>query len=236
MAKTNQERNEVAINSAIRVENLDHLGIIAGLIDDIGIVEQLDQRIGIEPREKVSTGVVVKAMLLNGLGFVSAPLYLFEKFFTGKATEKLLGCGIKPEYLNDDRLGKVLDELYDAGLSEIFLEISLQAANRFGVKQETAHLDSTSFHLEGKYEAAPQNSEPGMIEITYGYSRDKRPDLKQFVMNLICVGDGDIPVLMEIASGNQSDKARFAGLLGEFRQQWTFEGLCCADGALYSKE
>jgi transposase len=46
-------------------------------------------------------------MLLNGLGFVSAPLYLFEKFFQGKATEQLLGFGIKPEHLNDDRLGNV---------------------------------------------------------------------------------------------------------------------------------
>jgi transposase len=43
-----------------------------------------------------------------------------------------------------------------------------------------------------------------VIEITYGYSKDHRPDLKQFMMNLICVGDGDIPVLMEMASGNQT--------------------------------
>ena len=42
--------------------------------------------------------------------------------------------------------------------------------------------------------------------------------------------------MMEIASGNQSDKARFAGLLGEFKQKWTFEGLCIADGALYSAD
>jgi transposase len=53
---------------------------------------------------------------------------------------------------------------------------------------------------------------------------------------LICVGDGDIPVLMEIASGNQCDKVKFAGLLQEFTQQWTFEGLCIADGALYSAD
>lgn len=97
------------------------------MIDEIGIVEQLNQRLGIDSREKVSIGVVVKAMLLNGLGFVSAPLYLFEQFFSGKAIEKLLGYGIKPEHLNDDRLGNVLDELYEAGLSELFLEISLQA-------------------------------------------------------------------------------------------------------------
>jgi transposase len=56
------------------------------------------------------------------------------------------------------------------------------------------------------------------------------------MMNLICVGDGDIPVLMEIASGNQSDKVRFAQLFQDFRAQWTFEGLCVADGALYSAD
>jgi transposase len=221
---------------------------VAGLVDEIGIVEIINQRLGIEPREKVSTGVIIKAMLLNGLGLVSAPLYLFGQFFQGKATEKLLGEGIKPEHLNDDRLGNVLDEVYVAGLSELFLEISLAAANKFEVKRETAHLDSTSFHVDGAY----ASSEPGVIEITYGclgsfhgrgtrpdelrYSRDYRPDLKQFMMNLICVGDGDIPILMEIASGNQSDKTRFAQLFQDFSKQWTFEGLCVADGALYSAD
>lgn len=96
------------------------------MIDEIGIVEQLNQRLGIDSRKKVSTGIVVKAMLLNGLSFVSASMYLFEKFFSGKATEELLGFGIKPEYLNDDRLGNVLDELYDVGLSELFLEIAFK--------------------------------------------------------------------------------------------------------------
>jgi transposase len=205
---------------------------VAGLVDEIGIVEILNQRLGIDPREKVNIGVIVKAMILNGLGFVSAPLYLFGQFFQGKATEQLLGQGVKPEHLNDDRLGNVLDELYTAGLSELFLEISLAAANKFDVKAEVAHLDSTSFHVDGKY----HQLESGVIEVTYGYSRDHRPDLKQFMMNLICVGDGDIPVLMEIASGNQSDKVRFAQLFQDFREQWTFEGLCVADGALYSAD
>jgi transposase len=67
------------------------------------IIEILNKRLGIDPREKVSTGVIVKAMILNGLGLVSAPLYLFGQFFQGKATGKLLGEGVKPEHLNDDR-------------------------------------------------------------------------------------------------------------------------------------
>jgi Domain of unknown function (DUF4277) len=105
-AQPKPERKEVIITSAISVENLDHLGIVAGLIDEIGIVEILNNRLGIDSREKVSTGVIVKAMILNGLGFGSAPLYLFGQFFQGKATEQLLGAGVKPEHLNDDKVSK----------------------------------------------------------------------------------------------------------------------------------
>jgi transposase len=53
-------------------------------------------------------------------------------------------------------------------------------------------------------------------------------------MNLVCWGDGDIPAFLEIADGNQSDKARFAEIIAQFRQQWDFEGLYVADSALYS--
>ena len=199
-------------------------------------MEQINQRLGVDPREKVSAGVIVKAMILNGLGFVSAPLYLFEQFFNGKAIEALLGAGVTAEHLNDDRLGNVLDDLYKAGLSDVFLDSSLQACHQFGVAVETAHLDSTSFHVDGDYALKGEEAEPGTLHLTYGYSRDHRPDLKQFVLNLICAGDGDIPVFLELANGNQSDKARFADLFQDFKQQWTFDGLCVADGALYSRE
>ena len=101
--------------------------------------------------EIISAGQVVKAMILNGLGFVSAPLYMFEKFFVGKATEHLLGEGVRPEHLNDDRLGRVLDKLYQAGLTEIFVRVALQAARQFGVKMNSLHLDSSSFHVDGEY-------------------------------------------------------------------------------------
>jgi transposase len=67
----------------------------------------------------VSLGQVLKAMILNGLGFVSAPLYLFSQFFEGKAIEHLLGAGIAAEHLNDDRLGRALDCFYDACLGVI---------------------------------------------------------------------------------------------------------------------
>ncbi len=93
----------------------------------MGIEGEINRIIGRISREKVSAGVIVKAMLLNGLGFVSAPLYMFSKFFEGKPTEHLLGEGITAEQINDDRIGNVLDDLYEAGLSETFLGISLKA-------------------------------------------------------------------------------------------------------------
>lgn len=227
------------MSSELVVQNLDHLGIVAGLVDELEIVEQVNQHLGEDSRERVSAGVVVKAMILNGLGMVSAPLYLFEQFFVGKATEHLLGEGVLSEYLNDDRLGRVLDGLYMGGLSSLFVRICGVAVRKFGIARQSAHLDSTSFAVEGEYVAAPpvvRGSAPVAIRISYGYSRDRRPDLKQFVMNLVCWNDGDIPAFIELADGNQSDKARFAGLMQAFKAQWNFEGLYVADSALYSEE
>jgi transposase len=112
----------------IEVQDIDHLGIVAGIIDEAGLVAEIDRRIGTHPQEHVTSGQAVKAMILNALGFLSAPLYLFEEFFSGKATEHLIGLGIEPQHLNDDRLGRVLDKLSDAGLTELFVGVAARAA------------------------------------------------------------------------------------------------------------
>ena len=132
----------------------------------MGIVDEINARVGRNSREKVSAGVIVKAMILNGLGFVSAPLYMFSKFFEGIATEHLLGTGVTAEQINDDRIGNVLDDLHEVGLSETFVGISLKAVEKYAVKVKTGHVDSTSFHVHGEY----AKQEEGSIEITYGYS------------------------------------------------------------------
>jgi transposase len=193
--------------SNIRVQDLDHSGIIAGICDEMGLVEQIDKRLGTHPQEIISPGQVVKAMILNGLGFVSAPLYLFEKFFVGKATEHLLGAGIRPEHLNDDRLGRILDKLAQSGLTETFVTVALSAARQFGVKLDSLHLDSSSFHVDGEYlQTQEPIVEPGAIHITHGYSRDHRPDLKQFIVDLVCSGDGDIPLYLRVGDGNETSR------------------------------
>ncbi len=222
----------------IQVKNLDHLGIVAGLIDEIGIVEIINNKLGIDVREKISAGTVVKSIIINGLGFVSRPLYLFSQFFQDKAIEKLLGSGIKYDYFNDDKIGRVMDELYKYGLNDIFIEVVLEVIKKFKIELKYAHLDSTSFHLDGEYKSE-ENQEEGEkiikerpIFIKKGYSRDHRPDLKQCVLDLITSQDGDIPLFVRAGDGNESDKAVFGKILVEFKKQIKFDSIMVCDSAL----
>jgi transposase len=226
----------------IQIKNIDHLGIVAGLIDEIGIVEVINEKLGIDKREKISSGQVLKAMILNGLGMVSRPLYLFSQFFEDKAVQKLLGDEIKSEYLNDDKIGRVMDEMYKMGLNGLFIEIVLSVIKKFQIETKYSHLDSTSFHLDGEYknEIVKEENEEIIKErpilITKGYSRDHRPDLKQCVLDLIVSNDGDLPLFMRTGDGNESDKAVFGKILVEFKRRINLDSIMVADSALYSQE
>ena len=85
--------------------------------------------------EKITAGQVIKALILIGLGIVSRPLYLFSQFFEDKAIEKLLGTGINSEYLNVDKIVILMDDIYQLGLTNLFIELgltvySLSSSNR----------------------------------------------------------------------------------------------------------
>jgi transposase len=123
-----------------------------------------------------------------------------------------------------------------AGISRLFLGICLKAVEIFKIVMKSSHLDSSSLSVQGEYKLSVEreDKESQIIHITHGYSKDKRPDLKQFVLNLVCWGDGDIPAFLELGDGNQSDKKEFAKLLKKFNEQWQFDGLYIADSALYS--
>ncbi len=143
--------------NCIEVENIDHLGLIAGVIDEIGLVEQINNLVGEHSPEKVSAGHAVKAMILNRLGFSSGALYIFPKYLIGKACEHLIGTGIKPEYLNDERRGRVMNKLYIKGLNQLFTNVALSAAKKYKVEMKSSHLDSSSLHLYEKYETKLPN-------------------------------------------------------------------------------
>lgn len=144
------------MSQAYTTQVLDHLGIVAGICQQIDLIGQIDARIPVAER-KVSIGQAVQAMVLNGLGFVSRPLYLSPEFFRNKPIDLLIGEGLEADDLNEDSLGRALDHLYAAGITELFAAVCAHALRVFGIKVCFAHIDTTAFGLEGQYEVELAN-------------------------------------------------------------------------------
>jgi transposase len=222
-------------------KNLDHLGLVAGMFDELGIGEVIDKLVkqDLEQRD-LSVGTLVKAMVLNGLGFVNQRLYLVSHFFKNKPIDRLLGTDVSAEKLNDDALGRALDALYRYGVTELYSRIGAQAARRLGLKPKIDHLDSSSFHLDGVYNSdeAPEE-ELGIIHITKGYSRDHRPDLNQVVLDLVVESQASIPLLMKPEDGNETDKEAFKRIIKEHVRQLQADNgisILVADSAIYTQD
>jgi transposase len=200
-----------------QTERLDHLGIVAGVCQEAGIAEWLDKQAG-ENRRSVSVGKATVAMVLNGLGFSNRQLYLVPQYFENKPIEHLLGEGITADMLNDDCLGRTLDWLYEHDVTTLFAGLALQARRRFGIAAQRLHIDTTSFSVCGDY-ASQEEGEPVALAITYGYSRDHRADLKQWMLALATTHDGDLPIFLRPLDGNSSDKERLSAAVKEVMAQ-----------------
>ena len=227
------------------VEHLNHLGIVAEVCREIGVADWLDQQ---EPgnRQYVSVGTATVAMVLNGLGFSNRRLYLVPQFFADKPVEHLLGPGILAEDLNDDCLGRSLDWLYEHDVTRLFAGLALRARRAFGVEVERLHADTTSFSVSGEYapDAAMEGEEgdegePAVIEVTYGYSRDHREDLKQWMLALVTSGEG-VPQFLQPLDGNASDKRALleavTALTQQLQDSGETPGVYVADSGLYSAQ
>jgi transposase len=210
------------------------------MFDELGIGEVIDRATRHHPETRiVTTGDAVKAMVLNGLGFVNQQLYLVPRFFQDKPTSRLLApLLIEAQHLNDDALGRALDALYNYGVTALYSLIAATAAERLGLAPRFAHLDSTSFHVDGRYNSDHAPDER-VVHLTRGYSRDHRPDLNQVMLALIVEHQAGIPVLMKPLSGNSSDAPAFGQIVREhIAQLHTTYGTpyVVADSALYSED
>ena len=218
--------------------NLDHLGLIAGMVDELGFSELIDIVIKQDHEQRqVSVGQCVKAMILNGLGFVNRALYLMPHFFKDKPVERLLGEGVAAEHLNDDALGRALDAIYAYGPEALYGQLAAQAVKRLRLSCKVGHIDTSSFHVDGVYNSGQEDVPEGVIHITQGYSRDHRPDLNQVILQLISEHQSGIPLWMDALSGNSSDKESFRQTLNAHLKQLR-DGiglsLIVADSALYT--
>jgi transposase len=183
----------------IQPEHVGHMPVIAHFCDAIGIANIVNDCL--PGKSVIDPGINVVAMILDTLSGRS-PLYKVEEFIRTQDTELLLGRAIPAEAFNDDALGRTLDKIHEYGTLKLFTNISLNAANIYNLRSHQGSFDTTSVNLWGNYE----NSKPSQKSphITYGYSKDKRPDLKQFMISMLCI-EGNIPISGKMQNGNASD-------------------------------
>ncbi|MBN2383464.1 DUF4277 domain-containing protein, partial [bacterium] len=156
------------------------LPIITAFAHKLGLVEEIDSRI--KGEMEISPSRVVLAMILDALSGRS-PLFRLHEFFEGKDTELLLGEQIEPSQLNDWTLGRVLDRLYAYGTQKMLTPLAVKGCALARIKHCFFHADTSSIRVWGDFD--PRHDDPFLL--VRGYSKDKRPDLKQFIFSLLTV-------------------------------------------------
>ena len=195
----------------------------------------IDARVGLDDQEGITTGEAIAGMILNGLGFSDRPMSLTPQFFANKPVVLLFRAGVSAEHFNRCKLGRSLDKTFSDGCDTLFSEVALAVCQQEGIAQTFTCLDTTSFSLTGAY--VPE-TDTQAIAITYGYSKDHRPDLKQAVLELMVAQDGGVPLMSQSWDGNASDtvvfKERCEALLMQFAASETPRYLI-ADAKLYTE-
>ena len=224
----------------LEIQRLDHWGIVAGIMKDLGFTELINEAIGTDKQEILTTGDIVAGMVINGLGFASRPLMLAPQFFENKPLEMLIKPNITADHFNRHRIGRALDVISEFGCEKLFNTLALSACKTENVITRFAHADTTSYSLCGDYETLDENDNPieHEIQITYGYSKAKRPDLKQIIQELVTSQDGGIPLMTKTLSGNASDnkilRERAESIMKEFNR--SSSNCLVADSKLYAAE
>jgi transposase len=198
-----------AIVEQMQISRVDHLPIMAAFCRRIGLIETVNATA--KTGMAVDVGTVVQAMVLDTVS-TRSPLYRVDKFVDAHDTEVLLGRLLPSQAFNDTNLGRVLDAIYETGSEQLFSQVALKAAAVSSLDMRHVHFDTTSVNVWGDYDTCSEEDEDERLNITYGHSKDKRPDLKQFMIKMLCV-HRNIPILGGCEDGNASDKTVNKALL-----------------------
>ena len=159
-----------------------------------------------DPRALLPTHSAL-GFLLRNLVLAHAPLYRLGEW-ARQGVPALMG--LEPEQLrllNEDRVGRALDRLFDADRQALLTELVVFMVREFEVDLEEFHNDSTSLTLQGKYKGATGKRLRGKLTLraALGHNKDHRPDLKQLLWILTISADGSVPVHFKVADGNTAD-------------------------------
>lgn len=203
----------------LEAEMLGALPVIDHFLCRLGLARLLDEyvpsgdgRVRLTPTKSI--GVVVRNLTIS-----HQPLYSMNEWAIQFDPAALGLEANEVRLVNDDRIGRALEYLFDTDRSSLLARLVLGAVDSFGVDCSEMHNDSTSVRLTGAYPLATgaRRGDKATVVAARGHSKDFRPDLKQLVWILTVSADGAVPVACRVASGNVEDSTTHIA---------TWDGLC----------
>jgi transposase len=191
----------------LRSERLGALPIVDRYLGRIGARRLLERHL---PPGDGRTGLpaaTVIGVLIGNLCLAREPLYGLGDW-AARFDPGLLGLAAgEAVMLNDDRVGRVLDQLFDCDRGSLLTELMLGVISEFNVDCSQLHNDSTSISVHGDYKDADGRERGGKptVAAALGHSKDHRPELKQFVLTLTVSADGAVPIAHRLLDGNVTD-------------------------------
>ncbi|MGH9459385.1 MAG: IS1634 family transposase [Thermoanaerobaculia bacterium] len=203
-------------------KQLNHLPIVAHALNRLGVRRIVDELVPKDPRSRVSTGecieVLVTAILLG-----HHTLYRVADLLRPYDLRVAFGFELADaSHFNDERLAKALTDVFHvAGVDATNSAMLLAAIREYELAIRRAHLDTSSVSVHGEYAGSSPPIDPddsrAVPHVTRGYSKDRRPDLKQIVYGLSVNEDG-VPVFGRVSSGNRADSLELRHMLERLRK------------------
>ena len=191
----------------LRSEHLGALPIVDAFLGRGGLQALLERHLPAGDTRVALPAATVIGVIVRNLCVAREPLYGLAEW-AARYDPALLGlCPGEALLLNDDRAGRALDQLFDADRGSLLTQLMLGVISEFKVDCSQLHNDSTSISLHGDYTAADGRARGGKTTVVaaLGHSKDHRPELKQFVLELTVSADGAVPVAHRLLDGNVTD-------------------------------
>jgi len=188
-------------------QRLGALPLVNHFLDRIGLDALLERWLPTPDRRfRLDPAVAIRLVVVNLL-VGRAPLYGLGEWAAPFAPALLGLADAGAAWLNDDRVGRALEKLFDADRASLLTDLFVGVVAEFGIDASQLHNDSTSLSVHGAYRGAtgtPRGGRPTPV-VTFGHSKDHRPDLKQLVWILTVAADGAVPIAYRLADGNTTD-------------------------------
>lgn len=207
-AKTNEGYLAESDGVTLRSWTVGSLPIVNRILEEMRLEEILQAHLppdGSRMKIPTSRGLM---LLVRNILLSREPIYGLGEWAQRQAPDLIGIPSAKMKHLNDDRLGRCVDRLFEALGCSLILELIKHVCHRFALSLNELHNDSTTVTFHGSYDDALV---PGLrqglptLAITWGHNKDHRPDLKQLLYILTVTDDGGVPVYFTTASGNTTD-------------------------------